>query len=108
MFSIRLSTTTLPSSPALAAPDLDAVIARTDDGVARDHKTARIQGMDGGLNRVGDRRAADLAVDRAAMDAVATGAQDLAIGDPDGACILQMNEPASVGQGAPHSVECQV
>ena len=47
-------------------------------------------------------------LDRAAMDAVATGAQDLAIGDPDGACILQMNEPASVGQGAPHSVECQV
>src|SRR5207302_8317294 len=54
-------------------PDLDAVVAGAVDDVARDHETACVDAVDGGVDAVGERRAGDVAGDRDGVDGVAPG-----------------------------------
>src|SRR5262249_39752851 len=64
------------------AQDLDAVVAGLAHDVARDGEAAGLERDDGDVGGARDRAAADLAGNAFERNAVAAGADDLAVGDP--------------------------
>jgi hypothetical protein len=66
------------------APDLDAVVARAIDPVARNQETRSVEDVNCSIGNVGERRAAHLTAGRDADEPAASGILDLAVGDADG------------------------
>ena len=103
--SMRLSMTMVPSSPACERQTWMPLLPASKMRVARDQEAAAVERMDRDVGDVGEPVVGDLAVDRDAHDAVAAGADDLAIGDPDAAAVLELHEAAPLGQRPPAAVE---
>jgi hypothetical protein len=90
-----------------ATPDLDAVVAGADDGIARDQETARVERMNRNVGAVDDTRRRDFALDGAADDADAAAVANLAVRDLDCACMVELQQALPLGQAPPLSIERQ-
>ena len=87
------------------APDLDAVVARAIDPVARNQETRSVEDVNCSIGNVGERRAAHLTAGRDADEPAASGILDLAVGDADGRTGFELHQTATVRQRTATPVE---
>ena len=89
------------------APDLDAVVARAIDPVARNQEARGVEDMNCSIGNVCERCAAHLAAGRDADEPAAARILDLAVGDADGRTGFELHQTATVWQRTATAVECE-
>ena len=89
----------------ILSQDRNAVVARSADGVAGDHQSARVPGENGDIGAPADGRARHFAPDRVEQEAMSTGPHQLAIRDLDAAAVRKSNKCLTLRQGRSGAVE---